>query len=204
MCMSPCPCAPPHSTGVVDDNGIHCPAHPMGMEFELRQSTRMEAAIGHTAWVRTMCSPPPPDFSMTGSVSWTIAGGVSAGGLALLLVCGAGFYAFHALRRQREGSSSPPGDFELHGHSNQGGAMGGEGSGTLGGMKPIDESEEASLIANGQPVGLVERLQHQLGWHMGDRGRATQGSSSSAPSDSYVHAAESYAPLYEERTSSTM
>jgi hypothetical protein len=78
------------------------------------------------------------------------------------------------------------------------------------GMKPIDESEEASLIADGQPVGLVERLQHQLSWHLGGRGHATQGSSSSsAPSDSHVHTArvhteERYAPLYEERSSSTM
>ena len=78
------------------------------------------------------------------------------------------------------------------------------------GMKPIDESEEASLISDGQPVGLVERLQHQLSWHLGGRARTTQGSSSSsAPSDSHVHAVrvhteERYVPLYEERSSSTM
>ena len=95
-----------------------------------------------------------------------------------------------------------------------GGAEGGGDGSTLMGMKPIDESEEASLIWDRQPVGLVDRLQHQLSGHLGRRAHANQGASSSstAPSDSHVHAArghaeeERYVPLYEveERSSSTM
>ena len=190
-----------HSTGVMDDDGILCTGQSTRMQFELRSSLHMEAAVGHTAWVRTECSPPPPDVGVSGSLS--IAVRMSAGGLSILLACIAGFYAMMAMRKKKEASISythPRAGFELLGSGRH------DCSVNVKPLNPTEEPEEALIASNAQSSSSAERLMNILDpcWRYSSSGRDWSGWSGrnsgnrvhaqgmlapSAPSESHVHIA---------------
>ena len=113
----------------------------MGQEFELRSSLMMEAAPGIHAWLRTECAAPPPAMAVYGSYSMSIGFGLSAGGVALLAICGLGCYVFTVRRRRSEASSLLRGhnreeECELHER--------GLRTGGLNAIKEVDPTDEAT------------------------------------------------------------
>ena len=137
----------PECTGIIDDAGIMCDGG-MGQEFELRSSLMMEAAPGIHAWLRIQCAPPPPALAVYGSYTMTIAGGLSAGGVALLAMCGLGFYVFTTRRRRLEQSllraHNREEELELHERGLRTGGL----TGGLSAIKELDPNDpmDASTI----------------------------------------------------------